>query len=125
MESKITANQQELDEIKVENENLRKILNDPQDKVDDEATVKKLVSRLKDLEGDISRGQERRFEIAKQLYEREHEMHMEKSRMNLLSVELGELSMLLREVEYDNDVNALTERKRMKRRMQEEEEVSE
>ena len=82
------------------------MLNDPVDKINDEAQCKELMANIKASEAKIAAGQEQRFAIAREVFAEEHSLHIERAKVSLLQVELGELSLLLQDVEHDPLVEA-------------------
>ena len=67
----------------------------------DEAKCAELMATIKKHEAKIAEGQEQRWKIARVVFEQEHSLHMERAKTSLLQVELGEVSLLLQDVEHD------------------------
>merc|ERR1719163_1734973 len=91
-------------EAKKINVDLRKKLNDPTQRVHDEAKAKELMARLESIQTEISKGHMLKLEWSRKLYPLEHKLHMERHAISLLQVELGELKVLLEDVHHHEDV---------------------
>ena len=59
--------------------------------------------------GRIEKGKKERVEWARLLYPKNHELHLQRSKIRLLQIELGELMILVQNVEHHEDVQRRTE----------------
>jgi len=98
-------------EAKKVNVDLRKKLNDPTNRVHDEAKAKELMAKLEATQEEISNGHMLKLEWSRKLYPLEHKLHMERHAISLLQVELGELKVLLEDVKHHEDVQIFEDNK--------------
>merc|ERR1711907_221423 len=106
---KISSLEKKFSEVTSKNAILRDKLDDPTQRKHDEAMEKQLQDELEKCQEDIAQGHRDKLEWSKKLYPMEHKLHMERAKVSLLQVELGELKVLLEDVHHHDDVEARTE----------------
>jgi hypothetical protein len=91
------------------NEELRTRLVDPAERVHDEAVARTLVEQTQALQDDIAAGKKQRLELEAGLYPKAHRLNMERHRIRMLQVEIGEMSVLLSGIRHDRAVERRVE----------------
>ena len=71
---------------------------------------KELLEKIEGHHAMTEKLQKERFTIAEGVFEKEHDLHIERAKTSLLQIELGELSLLLQDVEHDPMVEARWEK---------------
>lgn len=86
---------------KVEQENveMRAALSNPTDRAHDKAEEKELNDALGDCMVAISEGQKEKFSVSGVLFKKEHELVLERHKISNLQVELGELKIILEDLD--------------------------
>jgi len=92
--------------LKTANTELRGKLDDPMQREHDEAEAKELQDELQNMQEEIAQGHRDKLEWSKKLYPKEHQLHMERHKISLLQVELGELKVLLEDVHHHEYVES-------------------
>merc|ERR1712196_606546 len=108
VESKIKSVDKKHKEKLEKNNALRKKLDDPTQRKHDEELEEKLMKDLGDIQEAIAKGHEDKLEWSKKLYPMQHKLHLERAKVSLLQVELGELKVLLEDVHHHEDVEKRT-----------------
>merc|ERR1712196_482276 len=108
VESKIKSVDKKHKEKLEKNNALRKKLDDPTQRKHDEELEEKLTKDLGDIQEAIAKGHEDKLEWSKKLYPMQHKLHLERAKVSLLQVELGELKVLLEDVHHHEDVEKRT-----------------
>jgi len=107
-EKKITSIDKKYADAITKNAAIREKLDDPTQRKHDEATEKALQDELEQIQEDIAQGHRDKLEWSKKLYPMEHAMNLERAKVSLLQVELGELKVLLEDVHHHEDVEIRT-----------------
>ena len=89
------------------NEELRDKLDDPTARTEDKALEKKLMADTTAVQASIGVKKREYLQWQMKLYPKEHELHMERHKISMLQVELGELKVLLEDIEHASDVTAM------------------
>merc|ERR1712032_635723 len=108
VEKKISSLEKKFTEASAKNVDLRTKLEDPTQRQHDEKVEKALQDDLEQIQEDIAQGHRDKLEWSKKLYPMEHAMNLERAKVSLLQVELGELKVLLEDVHHHEDVEQRT-----------------
>merc|ERR1719473_2026348 len=106
-EEKIKKEVKKVDTETKLNEELRDKLDDPTARTEDKALEKKLQDDLMTIQKNIGDKKGEYLQWQMKLYPKEHELHMERHKISMLQVELGELKVLLEDIEHASDVTAM------------------
>jgi len=106
IEKSISDYEKKRDVLTKANLAVRSQLDDPMQREHDEAEAKELQDELSQMQEEIAQGHRDKLEWSKKLYPKEHQLHMERHKISLLQVELGELKVLLEDVHHHDDVEA-------------------
>jgi len=106
IEKAITELEKKQVTLKSANKSLRAKLDDPMQREHDEKEAKDLQDELQNMQEEIAQGHRDKLEWSKKLYPKEHQLHMERHKISLLQVELGELKVLLEDVHHHEDVES-------------------
>jgi len=109
VEKKIASIDKKYQDFTQKNSVLREKLDDPTQRKHDEELEKKLRNDFVQIQEDIANGHKEKMEWSKKLYPMEHKLHLERAKVSLLQVELGELKVLLEDVHHHADVEKRTE----------------
>jgi Ca2+-binding EF-hand superfamily protein len=91
------------------NRRARAQLADPTERRHDEATMRALQDELDEVQKKIEVGHREKLDLSKTLFPKEHALSLERHKISLLQVELGELKVLLDDVHHHKDVEERTE----------------
>jgi len=108
VEKKIGSLEKKFSDATAKNATLRTKLDDPTQRKHDEVVEKQLQADLEQIQEDIAQGHRDKLEWSKKLYPMEHKLHLERAKVSLLQVELGELKVLLEDVKHHEDVESRT-----------------
>lgn len=106
VQKKVREVDRKYDQAKLVNIQLRDKLDDPSKRVHDEAKAKKLEEDIATIQTEIETGHKERLEWSKRLYPKNHELHLQRHKIRLLQVELGELMILVEDVKHHDIVEA-------------------
>jgi len=106
IEKKISEFEKKQESLKKTNAEVRAKLDDPMQRQHNEEEEKQLMLELEKMQEEIAKGHRDKLEWSKKLYPKEHQLHMERHKISLLQVELGELKVLLEDVHHHADVES-------------------
>eukprot|EP00941_MAST-03F_sp_MAST-3F-sp1_P000639 g639.t1 len=85
---------------KARNEKLRSQLTNPQERKENTETARELVENIKKIQKEITSGKQTRLNWEKKLYPKTHQLNLERHKIRMLQVELGEIMILLENVKH-------------------------